>query len=1027
MFEKMIAKSIRNRLITFLAVIILVTLGLHALQNLPTEFLPDLSSPIVSVITENPGLAPSEMENLITRPIENSLQSLPGVENVRSQTISGLSVVTVTFKWGTDYYLSRQFISQNLAEVLGKLPEGTEAPFLSNAASRLGEVIHFYMRSDSLSLMDLRELADYEVRLKLQSVPGVARVVDVGGEVRQFQVLVDQDKLRFYRIGLDEIVEALQDNNVNFAGGVVSDGPVEFTVRGLGRLYRFVDLFDVVVATRNGFPIYLRDVADIREASQFRRGIVYVNGKEAVRGVVTKQYGSDTQPVISRLLKVIDDLKQFLPESVELRPFFNQEELILVSVQNLKEALLIGGFAVLLVVIFFLADLRSALIIAVTLPISVLITFIFMQLFRITINVMSLGGIAVGLGIMIDAAIVVTENIVRWLRQHPQDKLLSALKGATEVLNPVKYSTAIIMAVFVPLLFLPGFEGKLFRPFAFTILVSMLVGLILSITLTPLLCFSLLQGRSGTSRDSWLTRAFRRGYDPMLGWSTRRPGRAVLLVLLILILTASMIPFLGTELLPEFDENAFLIKVWMPTGTSLQQSAEISNQVLAIARQAPDVRNIISMVGRAEGGEETEGFISFSENHVELVPRDRRTKSVEEIENWIRARIAGFPGALCTFQTPLSDRIEESISGTPGQLTVKLFGSDYDVLTEKADMLRKIMEKIPGVTDLFMQQSAGLPFINVLIDRQAAGRYGLTPETIAETVETALQGRTATTVLRDVKEYAVFVRLQKRFRNSPEKVGSVLISTPGGAKVKLQQVAKIWPDSGPMLIERENLQRRVQVTCNISGSDITAVVSAIKKQIPRLNLPAGYTLSFGGNYARQQELNQRMVNSVVVSLLVVFMLLLAAFRSVWQAVLLLLTIPLALMGGVWAMFFTLETFNVSSLIGFVAHFGLTVQKGVILLEYVNDLRKEGLPVAEAVVVAGKTRMRPVLMTALAASLGVLPLALGIGAGVEIQQPMAIVLIGGLLVSTPIVLIILPVLYAQTYRFFTKEHADLATD
>ena len=1017
MFKKIIEFSIKNRLIVLLSAVILIVVGVISLRDLSMDFLPDLSSPIVAVITEKPGMAPVEIENLITRPIENNLQSLPGVENIRSQSTSGLSIVTITFKWGIDYYQARQFISQRLSEVVSKLPEGTDTPFLSNAASRLGEVIHFYMKSDSLSLMDLRELADYDVRLKLQSVPGVAQVVNMGGEVRQFQVLVDQDKLRYYHIGLNEITEALQDNNVNFSGSVLTEGPVEFTVRGLGRLYRFQDLSDVVVSTNKDLPVYLKDLANINEAPQFRRGIIYLNGREAVRGVITKQYDSDTQPVIQGLQNAFSELRQFLPKSIDLRPFFNQDELIMVSVENLKEALLIGGLAVLLVVIFFLSNVRTAFIIAVSLPMSILVTFIFMHIFHITINVMSLGGIAVGLGIMIDAAIVVTENIFRRLQQKPDDKFSATLKGAVEMLNPVKYSTAIIMAVFVPLLFLPGFEGKLFMPFAFTIIVSMLVGLVISLTLTPLLCYSILKANSKSAKENWLTRTFLRGYDPLLQTAFRRPGRTILIVSLVIILTGAILPLIGTELLPAFDENAFLIKIWTPAGTSLQETAKISNKILEVAGQAPDVQNIVAAVGRAEGSEETEGMVNFSENYVELVPRDQRTKSIEEIENWIRKQLEDFPGAIYTFGTPLNDRIEESLAGTPGQLAVKIFGPDYDVLVQKSSEMQEIMAHIPGVTDLFKPQSAGLPFINILIDRKKAGRYGLKPLEIAEAIETALEGKTATTVLQGVKEYQVFVRLEERFRDTPEKVGTVLINANNGTKVKLNQVARIWRDSGPLLIERENLQRRMQLTCNISGGDINEVVTAIQSHIPALNLPKGYSIAFGGNYARQQELNQRMVSTLIISLLVVFMLLLAAFHSVWQAVLIIFTIPLALMGGIWGMFFTLETFNVSSLIGFVAHFGLTVQKGIILMEYINELSKDGMPVSEAVILAGRTRMRPVLMTALAASLAVLPLALGMGAGAEIQQPMAIVLIGGLMVSTPIVLVILPVFYSRIYQLF----------
>jgi len=1030
MLQRIIEFSLRHRIIVVLSITVLVFLGVSAITTSPKEFLPDLSSPIVSVLTDRPGLAPQEVENLITRPIENNLQSLPNAVNVRSQSTNGLSIVTVTFKWGTDYYLARQLISQSLSEVLPRLPSGTNPPFLSNAASRLGEVVQYYLRSNSLSLMDLRELADYDVRLRLQGVPGVARINSVGGEVRQFQILVDLDKIRYYSISLNEIVEALKANNLIFSGGIIPQGPIEFSVRGLARLYIVKDLNQVIVSTRKGVPIFLKDVAVIQEGPQLRRGIVYVGSKEAVMATVTKQYGTDTEPVIKGVMKGIDELKQFLPASLELRPFFNQGELISVSVKNLLDALLIGGMAVLIVVILFLANLRTGFIIAIILPISVFITFIFMKIFHITVNVMSLGGIAVGLGIMIDAAIVDTENIFRWLRLHPDDSFLATLRGAVEVRRPVAYSTAIIIAVFAPLMFLSGFEGKLFMPFAFTIIVSMLVGFALSLTLTPLLCFTFL-GKSKAQteaplaeipnpKESLLTRASLHVYEPILRKALKKPTLFISIVLVTVILTIGLLPFIGSELLPPFDENAIFLKIWMPAGTSLNETAHVTNKIISIAKQAPDVKEIICMVGRSEGGEETEGaIIGFSENYIELVERNKRTKSIQEIVNWIREKIAGWPGAVVTFQTPLNDRIEESISGTPGQLAVKIFGPDYDVLSQKADKLKKIMEQIPGVTDLSVEQTAGLPLLNMLVDRYEAGRFGLSPEQIGDVVETALEGKTATTVLRDVKEYKVFVRLQERFRDDPEKIGSILIDTPAGLKVKLSQVAKIWKDTGPIMIKRENLQRQIQLTCNISGGTINRVVSEIKSHFSDLNLPKGYMVSFGGNFARQRELTRQILTMVIVSVLLVFMLLLAAFNSVWQAVLIIFTIPLALMGGIWAIFLTVGTFNVSALIGFVAHFGLTVQKGVILVEYINDLRKEGKPLAEALIVAGKTRMRPVMMTALAASLCVLPLALGMGAGAEIQQPMAIVLIGGLIVSTPIVLVILPVFYGQVLKIFKK--------
>lgn len=1025
MLQFIIEYSLRHRFIIVLSVILLVFLGISAIMTLPSEFLPDLGSPIISVMTEKPGLATVEVENLISRPIENRLQNLPNLENIRSESANGLSIVIVTFRWGTDYYLARQLIIQNLSDIIPNLPIGTNPPYLTDASSRMGEVIKYYIRSDSLSLMDLRELADYDIRLQLLGVPGVARINNLGGEIRQFQVLVDMDKLRYYSIGLNEVTGALKANNITFSGGVISEGPIEYSIRGLGRLYTIKDLNQVVVSTRQGVPIYLKNIAILQEGPQFRRGIVYVNGKEAVSATVVKQYGSDTQPVINRLLKAINDLKQFLPRSVDLHPFYNQAELITVSIRNLQEALFIGGLAVLLVVILFLTNLHTALIIAVSLPVSVIITFIFMKIFNITINVMSLGGLAVGLGIMIDAAIVDTENIFRWIRLHPHDAFFATLRGAIEVRRPVAYSTAIIIAVFVPLMFLTGFEGKLFTPFSFTIVISMLIGFVLSLTLTPILCYTLLGRKQIINRfssDSWLSKHFVVIYEIFLKQTLKRPLFSILLVVIIFLLSLGLVPFIDTELLPPFDENAMILLIWMPAGTGLDEASRVSNKILSVAQQAPDVKEIVAVVGRAEGGGETEGMIGFSENYIELVERNKRTRSISEIEQWIRERTSGFPGAIVTFETPLNDRINESISGTMGQLAVNIFGADYDILAQKANHIKQIMESIPGVTDLVLEQTSGLPLITILIDRSQAGRYGLTPETIGDIVETALEGKTATTVTRNVKEFKVIVRLQERFRDNPKKIGAILIDTPMGAKIKLSEIAHIWQDSGPMMIKRENLERRIQLSCNIYKENINTIVSKIKARIPELNLPQGYTVSFGGNYQRQQELHGQIFRMVLISLLIIFMLLIAAFNSVWQALLIIFTIPLALMGGVWSLFFLFGTFNVSSLIGFVAHFGLTVQKGVILVEYINDLLREGMSLSEALITAGKTRMRPVVMTALCASLGVLPLALGVGAGVEIQQPMAIVLIGGLVVSTPIILLILPVVYGQVYKTSKKSNS-----
>lgn len=1024
MLSRVIKYCLEHRLLVILVICLAIFFGVTAIFKSSTEFLPDLSSPIISVITENPGLAAQEAETLITRPIESSLRSTPNVTAIRSNTMYGVSWVTLSFKWGTDYYFARQLITQNLTDVIPRLPLGTHAPILSNAASRLGEVIEYYIKG-GLPPLDLRELADYDVRYRMLSVPGVWRVWNMGGEVRQYQALLDMLKMRFLGVSLNQVTNALQDNNENFTGNIIPYDPIEYATRGLGRITKINDLYHIAIATKNGVPLYLKDIATIKEGGQFRRGLALIDNKEVVVSTVTKHYGVDTMPVIHGVKKALREIQSMLPSGVEIRAFFDQSELINLSIRNLKESMIIGGIAVILVCLPFLNNIRATLILTVVIPVSVAITFACMKLFHITINVMSLGGIVVGLGTMIDGAIVDTENIYRHMLLNPNDRFAATLKGSIEVRRPIAFSTLIIIAVFAPLLFLTGFEGKIFYPFAFTIIVSMLIGFILSLTLTPILCYTFIKIKGGRERyEGWFTRHALRGYMPICKTALNRPKSTCLIAIGILGSTALIVPFMGTSLLPAFDEGALVAVVMTPPGSSLKETARISDKVARIIKQAPDVKEVIQRVGRPEGSEMPE-TANIGEMYVQLADWKERRHSIDEIKDWMRNRTADFPGVIIFFTTPLNDRIEESISGVRGQLAVNIFGNDLDVLVQKGNRLSEIMQQIPGVTDVGVEQTLGILQLNMLIDRERANRYGLSAKAIGDAIETTMGGRVVTTVVKDIKEYDVLVRLQERFRDDPEKIGALLIDTPNGNKVRLSSVCKIWRDTGPLSIKRENMQRRIQVTCNISHRNIGSIVSDIQDHIKELSLPASYYVTFGGNYERQQELTRQLITIFIVSAIVVFMLLLAAFRSVWQAFLLIFFIPFALMGGVWALFLTGNNFNISSLIGMVAHFGLTVEKGIIMLEFINELRQEGHPIQEALFLAGKTRMRPVLMTAITSIVGVVPLAIGMGAGSEIQQPMAIVLIGGLITSTLIILVVLPAVYGLVQKIIEgrrKPHA-----
>lgn len=1013
LLNRIIEFSLRNRLLVVFAIILASILGLIAYRSMDTDLFPDLSSPVIIVIVENPGLAAQEGETLISRPLESAFRSLPNVVRVRSESEIGVVSVRTEFRFGTDYYLARQLLAERLATAARNFPAGTASPVLSSVASRLGEVMQVYVAKEKgeVDKKELKETADYLVRYKLQTVPGIIRITSHGGERRTYEVALDPDRLRAYNVSLKEVIEALGQSNENFSGGFITGAATEMDVRGLGRINSLDDLSRVVVAVRDGVPVLIRDVAEARDGAAVRRGIARVNGREAVLMTIAKQFGADTLTVTERAKKALAELKPFLPAGISMAAVFDQSELIRVATKTLEEALLVGGIAVVLVIFLFLGNLRSTLIAAITIPVAVVISFIFLRAWGVTLNIMSLGGLAVGLGIMVDAAIVDTENIFRHLRTNPSDSLMATLRGASEVRRPAAYSTAIIIVVFLPLLFLSGLEGKILAPFAATVIVLMAVGLALSLTLTPALCYTLLRKVAPRlSEESWLARQCERVYEPVLRGSLRRPMGAVAVAAGIFVLSLALLPFLGTELLPKMDEGAILLQMNTPLGTSLAETDRVASQVTKVLEGGPDIAAIVQPTGRAEGSEDPMP-VTTAEHIIQLAPRSERKHTIPEIEAWVRERLKKIPGVSASITTPLNMRIDESISGTSAALAVKVFGSDLDTLAQKGREVKEIVEKVPGVVDVRAEQLEGVPQVVIAVDRERASRYGLNPGDLGHSVGALLGGSEVTTVIKDqVKEYPVVVRLREEYRDAPEKLEGLLIDTPTGQKIPLNDLATVRILRGPATIKREDQMRRIQVTMNVEGRDVGSVVADIEKGLAGLKLPSGYFISYGGGYERQQEVTGELAGAFVISALLVFLLLYVAFRSIWQALLIIATIPMALAGGFIALWITGTTLNVSSVIGLLAHFGLSVQKGLILVEYVNQLRAEGHGLREALYLGAHTRMRPVLMTAAAAGLGVLPIAIGWGAGAELQQPMAITLIGGLVTSTILTLVALPALY-----------------
>ena len=1022
LLNRTIRFSLHNRLLVVLAIVLALFLGLIAFRAMETDLFPDLSSPIITVFVENPGLAAQEGETLIARPLESAFRSLPNVVRVRSESEVGVVSVRTEFRFGTNYYLARQLLAERLSTAARDFPAGTAAPVLSSAASRLSEVLLFYVAGNNgnADTKELKETADYLIRYKLQTVPGVIRITSHGGERRQYEIELDPLRMRTYNVSHHEIVTAVSESNQNFSGGFITGSATEMDVRGLGRINSLDDIANIVVTVREGVPVRIRDVADARDGAAVRRGIARVNEQEAVIMTVTKQFGTDTLSVVGQSRKAIAELKPFMPANVSTTAFFDQSELINVATKTLEEALFVGGIAVVFIIFLFLGNARSTLIAAITIPVAVIISFIFLRLFGVTLNIMSLGGVAVGLGIMIDAAIVDTENIFRHLKKNPKDSLIATLKGASEVRRPAAYSTAIIIAVFLPLLFLSGLEGKILSPFALTVIVLMAIGLILSLTLTPALCYTLLQKVAPRLKEeSWLTRKCERVYEPVLRSSLHRPLLAIAVAGGIFALSLIALPFLGTELLPKMDEGALLVEVNTPSGTSLGETDRIASQVTKLLEGGPDVAAVIQPVGRAERSEDPMP-VTNAELYLQLVPRSKREHTIPEIEAWVREQLKRVPGVATSITTPLNMRIDESISGTSAQLTVKVFGGNLDTLAQKGAEIKKIVERVQGVVDVRLEPLEGVPQVVVAVDRERASRFGLNPGEIGHTIESLLGGREVTTVIKDqLKEYPVVMRLKEQYRDAPEKLANLMIDTATGQKVPLSDIADVRIQRGPSTIRREDQVRRIQVSLNVQGRDIGSVATDIEQAMTGLKLPTGYFVSFGGGYERQKELKSELTRAFVISALLVFLLLYLSFRSFWQVALVAATIPLALAGGFIALWVTGTTLNVSSIIGLLAHFGLSVQKGLILVEYVNQLRAEGHSLREALHLGARTRMRPVLMTAAAAGLGVLPIAIGWGAGAELQQPMAIALIGGLITSTILTLVALPALYEIVEGLHTR--------
>ena len=897
------------------------------------------------------------------------------------------------------------------------MPPGTEPPNLSSATTRLAEVYELAIEGD-LPLTELREIAEWQVRYNLLTVPGVAEVLNTGGRLRQYRVTIDPRKLRSYRVKLAEVEEALKSGNENAAGGFISTGPTEYIVRGIGRLNSVDDIRDTVVTQRNGVPLFVGNVAQVEEGTAIRRGIASKNGRETVVALVIKQPNADTMKVVAGVEKAIEDMRSTLPKGVHLTPYYDQTHLITHSLSSVTWAILIGAVLVIAVLLIFLGHFRSTLIVAASLPLSVMIAGVLMEHFGVGLNTMSLGGLAIAVGIMVDASIIMVENIYhrfhksRGNLEDAHAKEAIAHKAAIEVGRPIAFATLIIIAVFLPLYLMGGIEGLLFRPLAVTVAASMLVALALSLTFTPVLATRFLHPKDGEESEGEVrfVKWIKRGYVPALEYALHHRWLVIGIAFGLLIPTALGLLAVGKDFMPKLDEGAWFVSTVTPPETSLEENNRITSQIEQVFMKCPDVVDVIRRNGRSERAIGCVLPVNSGEMLVNLKPKNKLSRPAEELMASVREQIELIPGVAVAFTQPLQNKIDESMEGTPAPLQVKLFGPDIQVLGEIGTRIEDVVKRTRGVVDVKMDQATGIPQVQVQIDRRAAARYGVSVGAISEIVRLAIGGEELTQVWKNQRSYGVFARFPDEVRGDVESIKTLMVDTPSGSQVPLSQVASITLSQGPNVIRREAMNRCISVDASIQGRDLGGVVADIKKGLTGVTLPSDYYVVFAGQFRNQQRAMQSLMLATGIALAIVFMLLFLALRSASHAAIILATVPSAFVGGVASLLITGESLNVSSAVGFIALFGIAVQNSLVLLTQTGDFVTEGHSKEQAIRLATVRRLRPILMTASCAALGLLPILLSRGVGAEIEKPLAIVMVGGFVTSTLFTLMVLPAVY-----------------
>lgn len=1022
MLDAIIKGSLRHRLVVVVTSIVLFFAGAYVVINMPVDVFPDLTAPTVTVMTEAHGMAPEEVEQLVTLPIETATNGASGVRRVRSATSKGFSIVWVEFEWGTDIYQARQIVNEKLSMVSSQLPEEVPPPVMAPITSIMGEIMLVSVESGRHSELEIRTAADWEIRRRLLAIPGVAQVVPIGGGVKQYQVRVDPDRLKAYDVTLDQVMEATESSNENFSGGFFQEYSQQYTIRGIGRANSLEDIKQSVVTQRNNQPITIGDVANVTIDAAQKIGDASVNGDQAVIISIKKQPDTNTLELTERVDETLAQIEQNLPEGFTINShIFRQADFIDLAIDNVIEALRDGAILVVIILLLFLANFRTTMISLTAIPLALITSVFVLDFFDITINTMTLGGMAIAIGVIVDDAIIDVENVFRRLRENaklPESEQKSAIQvvfeGSKEIRTSIINATLIIMIVFIPLFFLSGLQGRMLQPLGLSYIVSIGASLVIAMTVTPVLCYYLLPGQAakGKLEESWFTKKLKSGYDRILD-SVLRYKKSVLTGTLVLFLgTLLIVPYLGSSFLPEFNEGTLVISAVTIPGTGLDESNEIGQRIENILLDHSAVTSTARRTGRAEMSEHAQG-VNASEINADLDIPEGTTK--EQVLEELRSDLSVVSGTNITIGQPLGHRIDHMLSGTRANIAVKIFGPDLYRLRTLAEEVRGQMEGIEGVVDLSVEQQQNVPQIQIRPERRALARYGMNIGDLSEKVDVAFAGETVSQIIEGDRLFDLMVRYDEEHRGSIQAVKNAELTLEDGTVVPLSELASIKSRSGPNTISRENVQRKIVVSANVAGRDLRGTVNAISDNISEnISFPQGYFVEYGGQFESQAQATRTISLLSIVAILLIYLLLYLEFSSLKTALLVMVNLPFALIGGIFIVWFTSGIVSIASLVGFITLFGIATRNGILIVSHYQYLRwEEGKSFIEAIRQGAMERLNPILMTALTAGLALIPLALAAGEpGNEIQSPMAQVILGGLISSTLLNMIVIPALLAQ---------------